>query len=125
MHQEQSPTPPRILSPGLPQQLEQIVLKVLAKEPAARYRTADQLGRVLETFLRGSGRQEEAEAGPIVLPEERTPYSSTLPYPTEAKGTVDWAAILLGLLAFLMVGGLIPLWLYACLQYPSCPLGPP
>jgi hypothetical protein len=31
----------------------------------------------------------------------------------------------LGLLAFLTVGGLIPVWLYACLLYPSCPISLP
>jgi len=31
-------------------------------------------------------------------------------------------AVALGLVAFLAVGGLIPLWLWACLLYPTCPL---
>jgi hypothetical protein len=35
---------------------------------------------------------------------------------------MDWLAVGLGLLAFLAVGGLLPLWLWACLRYPSCPL---
>jgi len=35
---------------------------------------------------------------------------------------VDWVAIVLGLIAFVAVGGLVPLWLWACLLYPSCPL---
>lgn len=36
--------------PDIPPTLEEIVMKVLSKEPAARYRTADQLGRVLQKF---------------------------------------------------------------------------
>jgi serine/threonine-protein kinase len=40
----------RQLNPSIPEPLEQIVLKVLAKEQARRYRTADQFGRVLVGF---------------------------------------------------------------------------
>jgi serine/threonine protein kinase len=48
-----SPAPsPRQFIPTIPQELEQILLKVLSKEPSARYRTADQLGRVLMNFNR-------------------------------------------------------------------------
>jgi len=43
---------PRQFNPAIPPALEQIILKVLNKEPSARYRTADQLGRVLMTFNR-------------------------------------------------------------------------
>ena len=44
------PVPPRHFNPNLPPNLELIVLKVLSKEPSQRYRTADQLGRVLISF---------------------------------------------------------------------------
>jgi eukaryotic-like serine/threonine-protein kinase len=50
MHRSASPTPPRRFNPAIPPTLEEIILKVLSKEPSARYRTADQLGRVLMTF---------------------------------------------------------------------------
>jgi eukaryotic-like serine/threonine-protein kinase len=50
MHREARPTPPHRINPLIPLELEQILLKVLSKEPSARYRTADQLGRVLENF---------------------------------------------------------------------------
>ena len=42
----------RQFNPAIPEALEQIVFKVLSKEPSARYRTADQLGRVLMTYNR-------------------------------------------------------------------------
>jgi len=41
---------PHLLNPLIPSALEQIILKVLSKEPSQRYRTADQLGRVLLSF---------------------------------------------------------------------------
>jgi len=50
MHRDIPPQPPSQLNPAITPDLERIMMKVLAKEPAARYRTADQLGRVLMTF---------------------------------------------------------------------------
>lgn len=124
LHQSTPPPSPRTLNPEVPAALEQIVFKVLSKEPSARYRTADQLGRVLMTFAPRA--QPPDLASPSVpgrtspgLPEEGTTPLPMEPAPTSA---LDWIAVGLGLLAFLAVGGLIPLWLWACLMYPSCPL---
>src|SRR5512140_3228481 len=50
LHLEADPIPPSEFVPDIPPALEDIILKVLAKEPSARYRTADQLGRVLMNF---------------------------------------------------------------------------
>lgn len=50
MHREANPPPPHRYIANIPPVLEQIILKVLSKEPSSRYRTADQLGRVLENF---------------------------------------------------------------------------
>jgi serine/threonine protein kinase len=50
LHREALPPSPRRFNPNIPISLEQIILKVLSKEPAARYRSADQLGRVLESY---------------------------------------------------------------------------
>ncbi len=47
MHRTVPPTPPSQINPSIPPALEQADLKVLSKEPSARYRTADQFGRVL------------------------------------------------------------------------------
>ena len=46
MHRELAPIPPRTFNRAIPPSLEQIILKVLSKEPAGRYRTADQFGRI-------------------------------------------------------------------------------
>ena len=65
MHLEAPPIPPSEYVPDIPSALEQIVLKVLSKEPAARYRTADQLGRVLLRF----GTQRDMPATPVAEPD--------------------------------------------------------
>lgn len=55
LHRELPPPSPSQLNPNVPPALEQIIIKVLSKEPSARYRTADQLGRVLVSFSKQTG----------------------------------------------------------------------
>ncbi len=121
MHRAAPPPSPREYAPDLPEALEQIVLKVLSKEPSARYRTADQLGRVLTTLLEQSGELSDSAQLAVAL---ATAEAEPSPAPSTAAPfrRIDYVAVVLGLLAFLAVGGLIPLWLWACLLYPSCPI---
>jgi serine/threonine-protein kinase len=119
MHLLAPPPSPRSLNPSIPPILDQIILKVLAKEPSARYRTADQLGRVLSR-LTPSETAVPAASFPSV--PSASPEAPTAVMPPASVESLDWIAVALGLLAFLALGGLIPLWLWACLRYPSCPL---
>lgn len=75
MHREVVPQPPSQINPAITPELEQIMLKVLAKEPAARYRTADQLGRVLMTF-------GQAQKSPAVRLTNPVPPPEPMPAPT-------------------------------------------
>jgi len=132
MHLEDQPIPLNEYVPDIPPVLEQIVMKVLSKEPSARYRTADQLGRVLLKF----GTQRETSPAPALnlTPEAVTTYRQPEPtpsfveplqpdpqpaYPASASSTpeIDWATIGLGLLALITVGGLIPFWIYIYFVY--------
>src|SRR5262249_57863858 len=49
MHQE--PPPPRALNPALPRDLETVLLKAIARDPAHRYQTAAELADDLRRFL--------------------------------------------------------------------------
>jgi len=143
LHLEQPPIPPSEYLPDIPPMLEQIILKVLSKEPAARYRTADQLGRVLLRF--GTQRNIPATPGLSLTPEAATTYQQPEPPPantsTPSAGQrseprvaipeitlpevnvnipeveIDWASVGLGLLALITVGGLIPFWIYIYFAY--------
>ncbi len=92
MHLRDEPPRLTVFNPALPETLERVVHKVLAKEPSARYRTADQLGRILISYrergLELTGEQPVADtpahgaptvqaappAPPEVLPEAPTAY---------------------------------------------------
>lgn len=122
LHQAVHPTPPSLLNPEVSPELEQIMLKVLAKETSSRYRTADQFGRVLQALL-SAPNEAVSSSRPIATGRgAEDPQSETMPFPSDTGPDVDWLAVVLGLIAFLSLGGLVPLWLYACLLYPSCPI---
>jgi serine/threonine protein kinase len=125
LHLTRNPPSPRSINPDIPPSLEEILLKVLSKEPANRYRTADQFGRILRRFARPETdltTPESPALEPVEVPAR--PNASTMAMDAPPQLQVDWTAILLGLLAFIALGGLIPLWLWVCLLYPSCPLNP-
>jgi serine/threonine protein kinase len=124
LHQTLPPPALRPINPVIPETLEQITLKVLSKEPSARYRTADQFGRVLMTFKAHSPLMEISPALHLAIPTISGPQTLSEAAATPPAKVVDWLAVVLGLLAFLAVGGLIPLWLWVCLLYPFCPIGP-
>ncbi len=139
LHREMQPQLPSEFNPKVTPELEQIIMKVLAKEPAARYRTADQLGRVLMTF----GQRQPAPIAPAIeeppsSPLQIAPTVAVRPIPApplppyrevappetimeEPLAEIDWISVGLGLLALAAVGGLIPLWIAIILRWSSLP----
>ena len=104
--------------PDIPPTLEKIISKVLSKEPAQRYRTADQLGRVLLNF--GSVRTApalaltpEAAPAPGGISQLKTGEEATVVKPL----AIDWASLGLGLVALVAVLGLIPFWMWIYFVY--------
>ncbi|MEK7441046.1 MAG: protein kinase, partial [Chloroflexota bacterium] len=136
-----------LYNPAIPDAIERIIKKVLSKEPALRYRNADQLGHILHSYgERGTdmtmGRVAVAVT-PSSTPQPVRPSPSattptrpsvshrTQPAPTVIKHIeeeevygeeeedegIDWLAIVLGAVALVSVLGLIPLWLFVLIQY--------
>ena len=128
LHQEVAPILPSRFNPNIPPTVEKIILKLLSKEPASRYRTAEQLARILKSIhLETESKTTASENGPALAHQNYYPaepfnaYSKPLaiPAPTTAENdkeaeplNIDWATIGLGLLTFTAVAGLIPFWLY-------------
>lgn len=143
LHIEANPVLISEYIPDIPSSLEEIVMKVLSKEPSARYRTADQLGRVLLKF--GNRREDDPTvaalamtphaqlldqatdttlpppAAPVQIPAA-APIPRTGPRPAIDESDVDWITVGLGLLALLAVGGLVPFWMWIYFSYnPALP----
>jgi serine/threonine-protein kinase len=141
LHRNANPIPPRELNPFISAELEEVILKVLAKEPSARYRTADQLGRVLQ-MISDQTKEDQVQppkdensttadtSPPSSRPISPVPHkpindystaqrpakkiSYLQPEPLPAASGIDWAAVTLALLAVASWGGLIPfyIWVY-------------
>jgi len=137
MHLRDEPPKLMLFNASLPEALERIVHKVLAKEPSARYRTADQLGRILISYREQGGDLTTAASAatparpqpstprptpptptaPTQLPDP-APYERTQPrYATtsdlgDEEGGLDWVVVALGGVAFVAVAGLIPFWVW-------------
>lgn len=145
-HRSMQPLSPRQYNREIPTALEQIILKVLSKEPSARYRTADQLGRVLLTYTSQPAvtpATPEATATTAVSPPSSfsnspssvSPQQLPAGYPVAHSGTnpqnvsttseipqgsplnIDWITIGLSLLALLAVLGLVPFFLWVYFLY--------
>jgi serine/threonine protein kinase len=81
MHRTAMPMPPSQINPKIPPAVEQACLKVLSKEPSARYRTADQFGRVLISISKAL----KAPPIPVAPSKSRTienDHPSNLPSPS-------------------------------------------
>ena len=84
-HVQESPVPPRRIDPALPDTLEAITLKCLAKNPANRYPSAQDLRSDLRRYLDGS----RIMAEPVLAPP-MDPGATGLMAPT---GYVDQTAL--------------------------------
>jgi beta-lactam-binding protein with PASTA domain/predicted Ser/Thr protein kinase len=84
-HLSQTPQSPSALRPEIPRDLDYIVLRALAKDPAERYRTAEEMDSDLERIARGIGvSAETAEAATSVLSRTETTDALTTVRPAAA-----------------------------------------
>jgi serine/threonine-protein kinase len=74
-HMQEEPSTVAAINPNVPDQLDQIVQKVLTKEPVGRYRTAGQLGRILSAFRQHSLSDAETIGHENSVSQPTTPVS--------------------------------------------------
>src|SRR4051812_44313564 len=88
-HVRETPTRPSVVVPGIPADLEAIVLKAIAKNPANRYASAEEMREDLGRFLEG----RPVEATPVLVGGEATdvaPGGATMvAEPTAAIAAAD------------------------------------
>jgi eukaryotic-like serine/threonine-protein kinase len=99
-HVQENPVPPRQLDPALPETLEAITLKCLAKNPANRYPSAQDLRSDLRRYLDGARIMAEPVLAPpldpgatgVIAPTgyDRTAVVGTGAYPTADDGYGDY-----------------------------------
>jgi serine/threonine protein kinase len=76
-HVQENPVPPRQIDPALPETLEAITLKCLAKNPANRYPTAQDLRADLRRYLDGARILAEPVLAPPIDPTATNVMGST------------------------------------------------
>lgn len=113
LHRYEAPPSAREINPEISAELEEIIVKVLSKEPSSRYRTADQLGRIVISFTEMLDSQIQVEI-PAQLPEDKD--MQAILNLENKKSSKQWLTILLGLLSLITVGGLIPFWIWVYFQ---------
>jgi serine/threonine protein kinase len=80
-HIRETPPNPSDYNPNISVHLDRILQKVLSKEPASRYRTADQLGRILISYRRQGQAATDPASQPVPY-EARPDTAATIP-PTQ------------------------------------------
>ncbi|HWH05317.1 MAG TPA: Stk1 family PASTA domain-containing Ser/Thr kinase, partial [Gaiellaceae bacterium] len=91
-HLSQPPEPPSAHRPDVPRDLDYVVLRALAKDPAERYRTADEMDSDLDRIARGIGvSAETAEAATSVLSRTEVTDALTTVRPAGAAATAATA----------------------------------
>lgn len=86
-HLNDTPVPPRAILPSLPEGVDAVILRALAKDPAGRYPTAGALARAFAAALEGAVPESAAGSslpsadGPIPLPDKIAPPVPPLPVP--------------------------------------------
>jgi serine/threonine-protein kinase len=86
-HLSQVPAPPSTHRPEIPRDLDYVVLRALAKDPADRYHSAEEMDSDLERIARGIGvSAETAEAATTVLSKTDVGEAATTIRPPAATG---------------------------------------
>jgi len=106
----EQPAAPSTLNPDVPPDLDAVILRALAKNPANRYQSAEELREDLDRVRRGL----PVEATPLLAPPPPTqvlpPKTDTMP-PPEPERSRWWVPVLV--IGLLLAAIAVLLWLFA------------
>lgn len=126
----EAPVPPRQIDPQIPEALEAVILKAMAKNPQDRYTSAEEMRRDLIRVSQGqptealapgavpAGAAAAGVAGAGMMPETsvmpavggaETPSADGRGVPPRRKSN-PWPWVIVGVLALLIAGGLFWAW---------------
>lgn len=112
-HVEEEPAPPSEVDPGVPEDLDPIVMKCLEKDPRLRPQSARELANVLGSWLAGPGKERRKGEGFLARRDGRWKTSGS----NRALGPVTAALIAA---AILLGAGLVGLrWFLGWLRVPT------
>jgi len=109
-HQTEDFISPQIINPAIPDYLEKIITKALEKEPGKRFANGSEIFNELNSISRNISKI--GSVNKIIPNESDHQKESSDKYPQEKTTKLDWPTVILSLLAVIMVGGLIPFWLF-------------
>jgi len=109
-HKTEALIPPRIINPAIPDYLEKIITKSLEKDPTKRFANGSEMFNELNSISSniiktGSLRRE-------ILKKADLRKESSDKHQNAKTIKVDWATVILSFLAVIVIGGLVPFWLF-------------
>ncbi len=100
----------RAACPNVPEALEAIYQKLMAKQPAARFQTANELSAALEKFLAGStaGDATSVTAGSAHIPASSSAFPASNPPSSASVRGFDWTRFgIAGTVCVLLLGAML------------------
>ncbi len=122
MHREDQPKAPRRLNPRIPADLNELILKSIAKDPLQRYVDGNAFTQALKKISiktdvpSASPKINNPQAVPPVRRQNTPAPQAISPRARNQGGKFDWLTILLSFLALILAGGLIPFWIFVLLS---------
>lgn len=114
---QEEPVPPRQLNPRIPESLQAVILRAMAKEPADRYSSAAEMGEALEACARAGMEATQHHPVPVPVAQKAAAGKAAPARPDAARGAKrgpgGWMVLLVVFAAFLCTLGSIPLGILA------------
>lgn len=117
---QEDPVPPREINPRVPESLQAVILKSMAKLPEDRFVSGSEMAKALVAPARAGMEHTQLQPAVVGRPRQRSAAPDSAPASPErgrrekkGRGSTGWAVMVVVLAAFLCTLGSIPLGLMA------------